>query len=498
MKKLFTRIACLALAATIALASCEGPEGDAGAKGDQGDKGDKGDKGDQGEDYPSAVELKAHSITTPDVLIKKTGFENVEVYPLISSEDLISGFTFGGSADGSGLLKLNNGYSLLVNHEDNFSVSRIFLDETFRPVSGEYILNSDGGKWRLCSATLATPEEHGFGPLYLTCGESSVESRTHALNPFAQGAQASQTRELQAFGRWNAEQALPLPKTAYPDKTVVMIGDDDSSIDGGQVAMYVSNTVGDLAGGKLYVLRRKDLVTREKDMEEEDVVDIEFVEITGQTTMLGSEINAKSTELKSIAFNRVEDLDYRKDGVGREVYFNVTGNSANTADRSQYGRTYRIVLNENNPLEGTLELILDGDDRAGKAKDYQDVDNIMVTQNYVYIQEDPNGYGTEAHDAYVYQYNIATKELKPVFELNHFRGDATLGAKFKSTNSAKGSWEYGSMIDISDIIDVENTFLLCIQLHTWRLPAFKNPDGGTGRPNEDQGSMIAVIKGLPR
>ncbi|MCD9016994.1 hypothetical protein K7P01_15775 [Fulvivirgaceae bacterium QH1ED-6-2] len=441
--------------------------------------------------------MKTHSIT-PDVLIKKPGFENVETYPLISSEDLISGFTFGGSADGAGLLKLNNGYSLLVNHEDNFSVSRIFLDETFRPVSGEYILNSDGGKWRLCSATLATPAEHGFGPLYLTCGESSVESRTHALNPFAQGAQASQTRELQAFGRWNAEQALPLPKTAFPDKTVVMIGDDDSSIDGGQVAMYVSNTVGDLASGKLYVLRRKDLVTREKDMEEEDVVDIEFVEITGQTTMLGSEINAKATELKSIAFNRVEDLDYRKDGVGREVYFNVTGNSANTADRSQYGRTYRIVLNENNPLEGTLELILDGDDRAGKAKDFQDVDNIMVTENYVYIQEDPNGYGTETHDAYVYQYNIATKELKPVFELNHFRGDATLGAKFKSTNSAKGSWEYGAMIDISDIINTDDTFLLCIQPHTWRLPAFRNPDGGTGRPNEDQGSIIAVIKGLPR
>ncbi|WP_254083748.1 hypothetical protein [Dawidia cretensis] len=497
MKKLSTRIACLALAATMALASCEGPEGDAGAKGDQGDKGDKGDKGDQGEDYPSAVELKTHSITQ-DVLIKKPGFESVETYPLISSEDLISGFTFGGSADGSGLLKLNNGYSLLVNHEDNFSVSRIFLDETFTPVSGEYILNSTGGQWRLCSATLATPEVHGFGPLYLTCGESSVESRTHALNPFAQGAQAGQSRELPAFGRWNAEQALPLPKTAFPGKTVIMIGDDDSGADGGQVAMYVSNTVGDLANGKLYVLRRKDLVTREKDMNEEDVVDVEFVEITGQTTMTGAEINAKSTELKSIAFNRVEDIDFRKDGVGRDVYFNVTGNSANTADRSKYGRTYHIKLSDTNPLEGTLELILDGDDRAGKAKDYQDVDNILVTKDYVYIQEDPNGYGDEAHDSYVYQYNIATKELKPVFELNHFRTDATLSAKFMSATSAKGSWEYGSFIDISDIIGVENTFLLCVQMHSWKLPAFRNPDGGTVRPDENQGSMIVVVKGLPR
>src|SRR5688572_4111942 len=135
MKKIFTKFFCLLMAATIIISACEGPEGDPGPKGDQGDKGD------QGEDYPSDVVLKAHSLT-PSLLKKLSGFESVEVFPLISSEDLVSGFTFGGSADGAGLLKLNTGYSLIVNHEDNYSVSRIFLDETFKPVSGEYILNS--------------------------------------------------------------------------------------------------------------------------------------------------------------------------------------------------------------------------------------------------------------------------------------------------------------------------------------------------------------------
>jgi len=66
-------------------------------------------------------------------------------------------------------MKLPNGnYALLVNHEDNFAVSRLTLDETFKPISGEYVLNSTGGIWRLCSATLATPQEHGFGPLFLS------------------------------------------------------------------------------------------------------------------------------------------------------------------------------------------------------------------------------------------------------------------------------------------------------------------------------------------
>jgi hypothetical protein len=41
------------------------------------------------------------------------------------------------------------------------------------------------GTWRLCGATMATVAENGFGPLYLTCGESGEESRTHGINPFA-------------------------------------------------------------------------------------------------------------------------------------------------------------------------------------------------------------------------------------------------------------------------------------------------------------------------
>jgi hypothetical protein len=496
MKKLFTGIVSMIIIFALAFSACEGPEGDIGPQGDKGDKGDQGDQGEPGEDYPNAVELKAHSLT-PALVKNMPGFEALEVYPLISSEDLVSGFTFGGSADGAGLLKLNNGYSLVTNHEDNYSVSRLFLDETFKPVSGEYILNSTGGQWRLCSATLATPAEHGFGPLYFTCGESNPESRTHAINPFAQAATSGQTRELPALGRWNAENAVPLPKTAYAGKTAIVIGDDDSGADGGQVAMYLADGVGNLTTGALYVLRRTDLNMRELDLAEGTPVAVEFAQIANHTTMTGAEINAASTALNSIAFNRVEDIDYRKDGVGREIYFNVTGANSNAADRSKYGRVYKLTLSEADPLSGTLELILNGDDRTGKAGAFQNPDNILATENYVYVQEDPNGYGDETHDSYVYQYNIATKELKVVFELNHYRGDATYGAKFNSEEK-KGSWEYGAFIDISDIIGIDDTFILNIQPHSWRTETFRNPDGGSVRPNENQGSQVVVVKGLSR
>jgi hypothetical protein len=458
----------------------------------------------------STVSLKNHS-TTPALV--KNVMPGVEVFSLIGSDDKLAqspAFVFGGSADGAGLLKNSDGtFTYIVNHEDNFSVSRITLDNTFKPVKGEYIVNSDAGQWRLCSATMATPEEHGFGPVYLTCGETDNESMIHAVNPT--GA-PNTSRILSSFGRWCSENAVPLPKVSYPGKTVVIIGDDDSrSTATGQVAMYLSNTVGDLDNGSLYALARTDNNQREMDMVKGQSYPIEFRKIDNPQSLTGAQINTLcESQLKTIGFGRVEDVDYRKGNAanGREIFFTVTGMnySGNNADknRTKYGRIYRLVLNENDPTKGNLEVILDGD-IAGAARSataseasFQDPDNICVTTNYVYIQEDPNGYGDETHDAYIYQYNLATKELKLVMELDH-RRTATDAAKYNVGGTSKfGTWEYGAMIDVSDQLGVANTFMLCIQPHTWTGDAYKNPDGGTKRPTENQASQILILKGLPR
>ena len=40
--------------------------------------------------------------------------------------------------------------------------------------------------FRLCSATLITPEEHGFAkPTFFTTDESNVNAMTHAIDPIA-------------------------------------------------------------------------------------------------------------------------------------------------------------------------------------------------------------------------------------------------------------------------------------------------------------------------
>ena len=468
---------------------------------------DNSDKSDTNTGAKTDVVLSNQSVT-PVLLKKQAGFENLELFSLLTSDDVLPespGYVFGGSADGSGLLKNSDGtFTFLVNNEDNFAVSRITLDKTFKPVKGEYLLNSNGGTWRLCGATMATPLEHGFGPLYLTCGESGEESRTHGVNPYANVGGASVTKELSGLGRLSAENALPLRKSAYSGKTVIVIGDDDSGTYGGQVFMYVSNTVGDLENGSLYMMKRNDDNQKEKDMVTGQTYPVTFVKIDNHTTMTGAQINASVNTLKAIKFGRVEDLDYRKGGndADRELYFNVTGQpiSGTNADasRTKYGRVYKLNLDKSNPLIGNLEVILDGDDRTGIAGKFQDPDNICVTKNYVYVEEDANGYGDETHDAYIYQYDIAKKQLKVVIELDHRRTAADAAKYNVGATSAFGSWEYGALIDVSEQLGIEDTFLLSVQPHTWTGDKYKGVDGGTLRTSEKQASQIVVIKGLAR
>lgn len=458
---------------------------------------------------PPSIEFKDQSVTPP-LLKKLQGFESLGVYSLLSSEDKLSEsptYVFGGTADGAGVLKAadGKGYVMMVNNEDNFSVSRIFLNENFKPVKGEYYLNSNGGQWRLCSATLATPAEHGFGPLYLTCGESGESSMIHALDPLVVTADPSnKTLVKGALGHWAAENAVPLPKTAYPGKTVIVIGEDDSEATGGQLALYLAAT-GDLENGELYMLKRKEDNQRERDMVTSQLYDVQFEKIQSSGERLtGTQIQSKTDVVKAIKFGRVEDIDYRKGGGsnGREIYFNVTGQNDSGVNsdfsRTRAGRVYRLTLNENDPLSGKLEVILDGDDANGPAKMFQNPDNICVTENFAYIQEDANGYGTETHDAYIYQYDIKGKTLRLVFELDQRRDGSEMANKFKSQDSKKGSWEYGALTDISEVVGVPDVFTLNVQLHSWTDAKFRNPDGGAAASKMEQGSQVLLIKGLPR
>ncbi len=462
------------------------------------------------------VVLKAHSVN-PSLVKALTGFEKLEVFPLISSDDKLAqspNFVYAAQPDGAGIIKdpASNGYVMVTNHEILRAASRVYLDETFKPVKGEYIVDGDGGLWRLCSATMATQEEHGFGPLFLTAGESGVESMIHAVNPLTPADPKNANRVKPALGKANWENAVPLPKDAYAGKTVIILGEDDTN---GQVFLYVANTVGDLDNGKLYFLKRTNNDPVETNMTSGNVYDVEFVEVENGKNITGAQAAALSVTKNAIQFARVEDLDYKKGGGanGREIYYTATGVSSDrvnpVAGKTMWGRVYKLNLDANDPLKGKLEIIADGGVDPGN--NIVNPDNICVTNNFVYIQEDGDSFYTaNKHDGRIWQYSMATKALKPMLEMNHQRDNAAFNTKYNTTNTPAtllSSWEYGAMVDISDLIGVPNTFIVNIHPHTWRDLKFSNADGSSVTKTTDinsgtgsfaEGGQTVVIRGIEK
>lgn len=432
-------------------------------------------------------------------LTVEPAFSGISAYTLISTSDTIPGypnFVYGGAPDGQGFLKNpdGSGYVMVTNHENTWAVSRVYLDKKLNPVKGEYIVNSDGGMFRLCSGTMATPEEHGFAkPIFLTTGESNVNAMTHAIDPLGIADAGNQSRVKPALGKFSAENAVPLPKDAYVGKTVIIIGEDAGA---GQVYLYVSNTVGDLDNGKLHVLRRTNLNQIETNMSKGNVYDIEFVEVPNAKNLTGTEIENLNTSLKSIQFARVEDLDYRKGGGanGRELYFVATGVSGQP-EKTYWGRVYRLKMDAANPLAGKLEVIENGDLLPGT--DIINPDNLCVTNNFVYIQEDGDSFFPGAtHNSLIWQYDIASGTKKKMIDLRN----KVASTKYNPLNDQRfATWEWGAMIDISDQIGEPNTFLVNIHAHTWvEGDKFLNPSKATSVQPYKSGGQTLLLKGVPR
>lgn len=471
------------------------------------------DDKDSSKDVNADIDFTTHS-KVPAFVYPMTGFENLKISTLIASSDVLPespSFVYGAQPDGAGIMKNPNGegYIMITNHEIVQSVSRVYLDKTFKPVKGEYIVDGVGGMTRLCSATLATPEIHGFGPIFLTAGETGQESMVHGINPLGLTTDKSRTdRILPALGKASMENAVPLTKEAYPGKTIIIIGEDQAyttaHASAGQLIMYMSTTVGDLTNGKLYALKRTDGNQVETTMTLNNSYPVSFVEIPDAKNLTGAVINTTVNSLGAIRFSRVEDVDYRKGSASnnREVYFTATGQATSNVNPvdgyTMWGRVYKLKMDANDPLKGTLELAVEGDSTPGTG--IINPDNLCVTENFVYIQEDGDSFYTEAkHDSYIWQYNIATKQNKPWLNMNHKRTDVAWNTLYNPLNDMRlGSWEFGAMTDISDIIGVPDTFTVNVHPHTWKSDNFKNADGSGVSSTITEGGQTVIIRNVQR
>lgn len=498
-----------------------------GTDGQDGVDGVDGQDGTDGEGFVAEETIFSNKSPVKPLIQMSSQFGYVEAYTIMTTTDAplgANGFKLAGSVDGAGFLKneTGDGYIYVVNCEDSYSVARLYLDDNLKPVSGDYLLNSGVADLaRQCSGTMWEKEIHGgSSDLFLSASEAfnysvkGIDPRIATPTPTADFA-------LDALGQFSWENAVPLPKDAFPGQTIIIGGDDDSDETSamGQVTMYRStNSDADFDGGKIYVLRFKEVadgtggvvtatantIYNEGDLDFGGEYAVEFVEIPNGKELTVDEMGTACVDAYAAHFMRVEDVDYQKgsDANGRNVFFAVTGKGPNSGDTfNNWGTVYKLVLDATNPLEGKLTQIVSGNTESGNQDGnlaiLQSPDNLCVTENFVYIQEDPNS-DARGHTAYIYQTNLNGHLPTPVMEF-------IVRQDLDPSNSAKlKDAEYGSLTDISDKIGVPDTFILALQPHYWESDDFMNLDGHlndsatNGSREDDQASQIIILKGLPR
>lgn len=505
----------LLLAGLVATTSCEKLEEHVGHG---------GPKEDEGTMFENKSELEP-------LVVMNSNFNFVKPYSLISSTDILEdGFQLVGAQDGAGFLKEGNGYMYIVNAEDDYAVSRIHLDENLNPTGGEWLLNSGVADFaRQCSGTMWEADIHGGAKDIFLSASESFHYDVKGIDPHVAVPTPTADFGLDALGEFSWENAVPLPRDTYSGKTVIIGGDDDSSGSEGQVTLYYSeNGDADLNNGKIYVLKFKEVASGSTDADgnpispmavEEGVIynegqlafqetyEVEFVEIENGANMTKDEMEDACVAVGASAFMRVEDVDYQKGAVdnARNVFFAVTGRGPGRGTYNDWGTAYKLELDEDSPLTGKLTQIISGNtdtnNMDGNLPELQSPDNITVTENFVYLQEDPNSFDRN-HSAAIYQTDLNGNNVKTVLELL-IRND------LDPSGSTGFSGEFGALVDISDKVGEDDTFLLNLQPHYWQNDDYKSKDGhdmesenpdaiAAGAREDNQGGQIIILKGLPR
>ncbi|GAB1856340.1 hypothetical protein MHTCC0001_11750 [Flavobacteriaceae bacterium MHTCC 0001] len=524
MKKLFSFLTLIIALAMIPLTviSCDVQDGKDGKDGKDGE---------DGEDHTvEELEPLTSSVVPNSVFKLKGAFTSADLTMIMTSADILpsdSTFVYGAFMDGAALYPYQDGtYAFINNLESDYSIARIRLNSDLQPLEGDYIVSATATAFTAqCSGSSITIEEHGFGPLYLSGGEWGGNAKgVYKVNPFRSTDDRVEADRLPALGEWSTENAVVIGKNAYPGKTVVFMGDDDSnnSYPESHFAMYVGG-LGDLSGGDLYVLRGKNPVETapgeggqlfEMGMAEGTEYDVEWVKVNERTI---SELNQEAIDSLAIGFQRIEDIDWQKGSAenNRNVFFNATGryrsDNPDLANRgTTFGRVYKLALNPDDPTgDAKLSVVVDGDKEGGIGDGMHSPDNILVTENYAYIQEDPNGYAELNPEitgyAKLWQYDINNGTMSEVMEC-----DQVTAAGLDIGNTTR-MWEITGLIDVTDIIGAsESTFIGGAQVHGWTPDTnpdtakradgalFYDPTAIDESAARLEGSFLFKITGLPR
>lgn len=437
----------------------------------------------------------------------------VQTKSILTVGDKVGGYTMCGIPDGLGAFDNGDGtFTLVMNHEFGGSgftrahgengafVSKwVIKKDDLTVLSGTDLMqrvnlwNGTGYTLhyasnpssktefsRFCSADL--PEISAFydaktgkgtmARIFMNGEESGSNGR--GMGHIITGAEAGTSYELPYLGKMSWENSIANPGTG--EKTVV-VGTDDAT--GGQIFVYIGEkqSTGNeiekagLHGGKLYAVAVNGLLQESNSSIPSANTAFALVDLGIVANNTGSEIETKADNAGATGFLRPEDGAW--DPRNPQDFYFVTTNGFN-----ENSRLWKLHFNSINDLTigGTITAVCDGSEGQHM------FDNITIDHfGHIIITEDPGG---NAHNALMWQYDIATDSLKVIAKHDPARFEIG-GADFLTTNE-----EASGQIDMQHILG-PGWFILADQAHYGlggelveggQLMAFYNPDTYNANP----------------
>ena len=359
---------------------------------------------------------------------------------ILTARDSVNGYKMAGTPDGLGAFDNGNGtFTVLMNHEFGADagvvrahgskgafVSKWIINKAnlavvsgadliqsvrlWNPATSSYTTGTTAFG-RFCSGDLAALSAYynsctGLGTkdrIYMNGEESGVEGR--AMAHIVTGTEAGISYELPYLGKFSWENSVASPTMA--DKTVV-VGMDDATTNG-QVYVYVGTKTATgttiekagLSGGKLFGVSVAGMISEANATTPAVGTRFNLVDLGTVQNMSGAALNTASVTGGVTNFLRPEDGAW--DPVNKNDFYFATTNAFGSPSR-----LWRLRFdNPANPeTGGIVEAVLNG------TEGQQMLDNVTVDNyGHVLLVEDV---GNNAHNGKVWQYTIATDELKQI------------------------------------------------------------------------------------
>jgi hypothetical protein len=421
--------------------------------------------------------------------------QGVGINPILSTGDVLGEYQMSGIPDGIGAYTKNAGRNnatleVIMNHELGGSappdvgarVSHVSLDpETREILDARYDVDGTEGFLRFCSSYLTYIDGK---PLYFTGEEDTAEGAltedpndglgrggtSIVLDP-----RTGEYTETPHFGLLRHENVVPAKGLS---RAVFLTTEDGIPPENkSQLYAYIAPTFkAGISGnkGSLYVWKANEGLENDGDPSTNDIAQGEtipgrFVEVTQEENSDAATLETAVQSKGAFDFVRLEDVAESK-RTDTRFYITDTGRSGNESAR---GRLYKLEIDEDEPRNASLTLVVDGDTSTDPVQ-MTNPDNLDTSENSIVIQEDRNPEFQAEDYSRVLVYDFSTKEFTAVA-----RVDTPAG-------SLPGSWEPSGVLNASTLLG-EDRWLLDVQAHTATAPQpglSLEPNSSTGEDGQ--------------